>query len=110
MKLLPEADRVVRQHLPTVLEAVGQGPSARQLRGLNPLADQDSVVAACETLRAVRTFTVGQDIWRSVVEDAIFWCEAAIMAALREDVSSFRHHIDKATAAMRSGLPTAWVH
>jgi hypothetical protein len=110
MRLLPEADRVVRRHLPTVLEALGQGPSARQLRGLEPLLDRDSVVAACETLRAVRILPVDRRVWEAVVRDASFWCEAAVWAAVRGDALAFRHHVDKATSAMRSGLPVGWIH
>ena len=110
MRLLPEADRVVRQHLPTVLEAVGQEPSARRLRGLEPLLDRDSVAAACETLQAVRIAPVPEQVWEAVVRDASFWCEAAVWAAVRGDASAFRHHVNKATAAMRSGLPVAHVH
>lgn len=110
MRLLPEADRVVRTHLPTVLEAVGQGVSARQLRDLEPLFDRDSIVAACEALQAVRILPVDERTWQVVVREAAFWCEAAVLAALRKDVGAFRHHVDKATAAMRQGLPIVPIH
>lgn len=110
MKLLPEADKVVRAHLPTVLEAVGETISARQLRDLEPLFDQNSIIAACEALRAVRILPVDRRTWEIVVQDAAFWCEAAVMAALRKDTSAFRHHVEKATAAMREGLPLILIH
>lgn len=110
MKLLPEADKVVRTHLPTVLEAVGQEPSARQLRDLDPLFDRDSIVAACEALQAVRILPVDERVWKAVVRDAAFWCEAAVLAALRKDVGAFRHHVEKATEAMRRGLPILQIH
>jgi hypothetical protein len=110
MRLLPEADRVVRSYLPTVLEAVGQDVHAEQLRDLDPLLDRDSIVAACEALQAVRIASVDDWVWKAVVRDASFWCEAAVLAALRKDVSAFRHHIEKATVAMRQGLPVVLVH
>ncbi|KKL49290.1 hypothetical protein LCGC14_2316970 [marine sediment metagenome] len=110
MRLLPEADKVVRTHLPRVLEAVGQGSSATELRDLEPLLDRDSIVAACEALQAVRILPVDGRTWEAVVRDAAFWCEAAVLAAMRQDVGAFRHHVDKATAAMREGLPLATIH
>ena len=110
MRLLPEADKVVRAHFPTVLEAVGKPVSAERLRDLEPLLDRDSIVAACEALQAVRILPVDERTWEAVVQDAAFWCEAAVIAALRKDTSAFRHHVEKATAAMREGLPLVYVH
>lgn len=107
--LLPEADRVVRGHLPTVLEAMGHD-GAESLRDLEPLADRESIVAAVGTLKALRILPVEEGVWAAVVEDALFWCEAAVLAALRGDAGAFRHHVDKATAAMRAGLPLAYLH
>ena len=110
MRLLPEADRMVRTYLPTVLEAVGQDVHAQQLRDLEPIFDRDSVVAACEALRMVRIASVDEWVWKAVVRDAAFWCEAAVLAALRKDTGAFRHHIEKATAAMKYGLPVVSIH
>lgn len=110
MRLLPEADKVVRDHLPMVLEAMGHEDGARSLRDLDPLSDRESIVAAIGGLKAVRIVPVEAAVWRAVVEEASFWCEAAVLAALRNDAGAFRHHVEKATAAMRSGLPIVSVH
>jgi hypothetical protein len=110
MKLLPEADKVVRGCLPAVLDAVGRPRQARSLRELSPLSDRESIVAACGELRRVRIAPVDDAVWEAVIEEASFWCEAAVLAALRHDVSAFRHHVGKATEAMRAGLPVSLLH
>lgn len=96
--------------MPTLLEAVGHGDEAESLRDLDPLGGLDSIVAACGRLRSIRIMPVDGRAWAAVVREASFWCEAAVLAALRHDVSAFRHHVGKATEAMRAGLPVSLLH
>ena len=110
MELMTQADRVVREHLPQVLEAAGEQLSARSLRSLRPLEDAADVAAAVSVLGEIRALGATDSEWESVVEEASFWCEAAVLAAVRGDASAFRHHVGKADAAMRDGLHLVLVH
>lgn len=93
-----------------VLEAADMGEAAEDLRDLPELSDRESLVRACGALRRIRVEPVPEEFWKQVVEEAAFWCEAAVWAAARGDPRSFADHVERANAAMRRGLPVSWIH
>lgn len=104
-RLLSGADKVVRDSLPVLLEAAGSATAADLLRGLPALSDEGAALRSVEALRGVRG---AADC--DALEDAIFWSEAAVCAALRGDARAFRDHVRRANAALERGLPVRWLH
>jgi hypothetical protein len=101
MTLLPSVDTVVRQYIPVVLDAAGQSDNADKLRALQPVLTIDSVKIACKELSSI---SHEDPIWIFVIEDLIFWTEAAVWAAVFNDFLSFTAHIDRAHAVLQDGL------
>lgn len=110
MELLTQADKVVRDFLPELLDAAGEELGARSLRRLGPVDGPASAEQACGLLRELRDLEALQPEWHGVVRECSFWTEAAVMAALRGDASAFAHHVGRANRAMARGLPMFTVH
>ncbi len=108
-KLIPQADAVVRDFVPTVLESGGSHSAAARLRKLEPISDSKSLTRACRILRALDIPHEDPE-WSSLVQDLAFWSEAAIWAAQRDDAISFRDHIMKAHATIMLGLDRNYTH
>lgn len=115
MSMIPETDRVIRNFLPTVLDAAGQSGYAQELRDLSPIHDLKSIIAAANRLQDLSEFIQmeGQDIdprWKCLVEDSLFWCEAAACAAIRDDSKAFRDHVHRTMETIREGSSLVTFH
>lgn len=114
MELLPEADKVVRTFLPVVLDAAGRSGCAQQLRDTNPINNLQNVLRAVSKLQDLRKVAESEDVdprWVEIIEDSLFWTEAAIWAVVRKDSRSFGEHIRRANESMKSGLCiTPFIH
>lgn len=108
MELLPEADKVVRTFLPVVLDAAGRPECARKLRSADPIRNVRNVIAAAIKLRSLTDFISVEDVdprWELVIEDSLFWTEAAVWAAVRKNAREFSDCVKRATESMKGGLP-----
>jgi len=101
MQLLPEAYSVVKQFLPVVLEAAGKSESADYLRKVSPLNDNSDVIELCHFLKNIKDEPIHSAIWELVLEDVIFYSEAAIWAAMRGNLKLFNLHLQQAHQVMR---------
>jgi hypothetical protein len=108
MEIIPETDKVIRNFLPTVLDAAGRTECAQELRDLDPIIDLKSIIGAAIRLQKLSEYVQEEtdiDIrWVTLVEDSLFWCQAAVWAAARKDTRSFRDYIHRTTEAMKEGL------
>lgn len=102
--LLREADSIVRRMLPLVLEAQGEKPEAIRLRKLPSLMNlnHNEIYLVCSILKDIRTETSRR---KTPLGRATRWCEAAVRAASRGDMKSFKNHVDRATSELRMGIP-----
>lgn len=113
--LIPQADAVVRDFIPTILESHGSYELAEKLRNLDPIMNHESLTRACNILRKLDIY-YGDDInvsdpnWGRLVQDLAFWSEAAVWAAHRSDAISFRDYIMKAHAVIMDGLDKNRLH
>lgn len=103
MILLPSIDTVVRQYMPTVLDAAGKDKNAQRLRALEPFLEVEAVKRACFELKNL-SITHDNPIWVYTIDDLVFWVEAALWAAIRNDIKSFEVYVNQANAVLLSGL------
>ena len=108
MTWITEADRMVRTFLPTVLDAAGRTECARELRDLEPIVNLSGVIESATRLQELSEFAADADShidyrWGPIVDDALFWCEAAIWAAVRGDVCAFNDHVHRSLMIIRDG-------
>lgn len=109
MEIIPEMDKVIRSFLPTMLDTAGRSECAKGLRDLDPILNIEGVIRAAARLNELTVYIqeesdVIDERWQPLVEDSLFWCEAAVWAAARQDVREFRDHIRRALQPMQAGL------
>lgn len=108
MEIISETDRVIRTFLPVVLAAAGQNEAAQDLRDLDPIIDVQDVIEAAIRLHELKQFVETEDDidprWKFLVEDSLFWCEAALWSAVRKDIDSFNDHMHRVSSVMKDGL------
>lgn len=109
MNIIPETDRVIRSFLPVMLQAAGHSESASELRGLDPIESSEGIVIAAGRLEELAVFVHSEsdtmdDRWQPIIEDALFWCKAAMWAAARQDLVSFRDHLIRLNNSMSEGM------
>lgn len=109
MEIIPEMDKVIRTFLPTMLHAAGRTECAQELRDLDPILNLESVLRAATRLNELAAFVQREqdDVdakWQPLIEDSIFWCEAAMWAAVSKDMHSFKDHIQRVLHTLREGL------
>lgn len=106
---IPEADSVVRQFLPCVLDAAGLENSAQRLRDLEPILTSEGIMFACDVLRQLQSRE--QDpVWSTVIEECLFWCEAAVWAVTQGEMEEFREYIDRMKCEILSNSPSVVIH
>lgn len=108
MTWITEADKMVRTFLPTVLDAAGRVECARELRDLEPIVNLSGVIKSAIRLHGLSELASEAQShidhrWVSIADNALFWCEAAIWAAVRKDVRAFDDHVHRALVAIREG-------
>lgn len=86
MKLMVEADNVVRQLVPAILENNGEKEEAKRLR-YGPRLNTKSAKSMCRLLASI-------DIDKSL-KHLTFWTEALIHSAVREDHLSFTMYVSQ---------------
>lgn len=109
MNIIPETDRVIRDFLPLMLQAAGHSESASQLRSLDPIENSDGIVIASGRLEELALYVQLESDsidgrWQPIIEDALFWCKAAMWAAARQDLASFRDHLVRLNKSMSDGM------
>lgn len=109
MELLPEADSVVRQFMPCLMEAAGLRQEASDLKRLEPIECLPSLKRACLLLNRIGKESHGTG-WDEVITDAVFWGEAALWAALKGDLQNFIHHVERMRRILETGFIGTQVH
>lgn len=104
MGLFIQADKVVRNLAPIVLSAAGDEDQADILKGSLPICDEDTAQTACDLLAELDTWYEDGE-WNHVVKNFLFWVEAAVWAAMREDPDSFKRYVERATEILMYNLP-----
>ena len=111
MEMYPQADSVVRTLMPAVLDVAGLRKVADGLRELGPVVSYADAVRACEELTEVREGSGEADAgWADLVEDAAFWAEGAVRAALDGDRALFTYCVGRVRAAMDLAYSLLQVH
>jgi hypothetical protein len=103
MTLLPSIDAVVRQYMPTVLDAAGKDKNAQRLRELEPVLEIGAIRKACFEIKNL-SITHDNPVWVYTIDDFAFWIEAALWAAIRNDFKSFEIYVNQANAVLLEGL------
>jgi hypothetical protein len=86
MKLITEADDIIRNVVPAILESYGGVDEAKRLRH-GPRLNNKSAKSMCRLLASIET----GDPLRYLT----FWTEALIHSAIREDHLSFTMYVSK---------------
>ncbi len=111
MAMYTQADSVVRALMPAVLDVAGMRGVAGRLRELGPLASLRDVEEACLLLSSVRESAAeASDGWPALVEDAAFWAEGAVRAALEGDGDTFSYCVGRVRAQMEQGYASLQSH
>jgi hypothetical protein len=103
MELLPQADSMIRQLVPGVLDVAGLKEYAEELRGLDVLSCECGVFRACGMLQAIRVSEIPPD-WTDVIEDTTFWAEAALWATTISDLELYRYCSAKIQTALETSF------
>lgn len=90
--LLPEADSVIRQLMPSVFEAAGMAAVASRLRSYGVM-DESDVARACSVIDEASRLGAGG--WAEAVMEASFWGTAAAWAACDEDSDTFEYCVQR---------------
>lgn len=109
MNIIPETDRVIRNFLPDILQAAGHSETASELRSSDPIKNIDGIIIAVGRLEEL-TWSIRSEFketdrrWKPIVEETLFWCKAAMWAAARQDLTSFKDHIMRICKSMDDGM------
>lgn len=111
MEMYPQADSVVRTLMPAVLDVAGMRNVADKLRRLGPVMTHEDAEAACAVLAHVREMSgEAVDVWKTLVEEAAFWAEGAVRAALDGDRETFSFCAGRVRAEMDEGWRLLQIH
>jgi len=111
MEMYPQADSVVRTLMPAVLDVAGMRSIADGLRNLGPVVTYADAEWACALLAEARESSSDADYgWAGLVEDAAFWAEGAVRAALGGDRTTFSYCVGRVRAAMDAAWSVLQVH
>jgi hypothetical protein len=110
--MYPQADSVVRNLMPAVLDVAGMGEAAASLRALGPLLSSADAEAACLVLASIRGLrmpearveTQSRALWSDLVAEAAFWAEAAVRCALDGEKADFQFCVGR----LRAEMDAAW--
>jgi len=95
MELMIEADNVVRRLIPAVLESTGEEEEARRLRDHSKINTR-TAKSICRLLSTVNTY--------GSLKHLIFWAEALVRAAMREDPIAFNLYVNKVTCMLATSI------
>ncbi len=109
MEMLPEADSVVRQLMPSVFDAAGMAAHAERLRSIGVLSAGDAM-AALEVLAEATDSSSADPVWAEPVAEATFWGTAALWAAHDGDQGTFDYAVRMVMSVLRGGLPGRTLH
>lgn len=111
MEMYPQADSVVRTLMPAVLDVAGMRHVADKLRGLGPVVTYEDAEAACAVLSRIRELSgEAVDGWAALVEEAAFWAEASVRAALDGERDTFAFCVGRVRSEMDAGWRLLQVH
>ena len=110
MELLIEADPVIRQMVPSVLDAAGLRGPADRLRGMPAMLSARVVERACELLREAGESSDVAGEWTEVVSDATFWGEGALLSASSGEEELFVECMERLRRAIERGWRMLLVH
>jgi hypothetical protein len=100
---------ILRDRIPTALEAVGLEAEASSLRQADPM----DFGRAAEALRALPELVRASSVPHAVAEalaDAAFWAEAAVWSAAAADAAGFAERAHRAVLATESVWSLMTVH
>ena len=111
MEMYPQADSVVRTLMPAVLDVAGMSSIADGLRNLGPVVTCADAEWACGLLASAGQSSADADYgWSGLVEDAAFWAEGAVRAALDGDRVTFAYCVGRVRAAMDMAWTALQIH
>lgn len=102
--MIPEADMVMRHLVPVLLDASGESGQASELRLGEPIDSASGIGSAACRIKALRAgFT--DSPWQDILDDLLFWAEAAIWAAGRGDTETYELSVVRIRDGLASALP-----
>lgn len=107
--MLPHVDSVVRSLVPSILDIAGMVDVAEELRRIDVLSCLCGLAKACEMLRSIRSSEL-PPMWAELVEEATFWAEASLWAAIADDRDMFILCESRIRSAFTCGLTDELVH
>lgn len=90
MELLLDADPVIRETMPLLLDSAGLPEHSRRLREAKPLLTLEAAFEVAEILRDLHSGLARPSFeWLDVVMESAFWAEGAVLAAADGEIDLF---------------------